>query len=389
VKEDLEKAGHHVKLSFTTRKETMMNLDKIILAEEAQRRKDANMDGILPADRKDFVLQWRKKHESTIYERLGTPADQHRLKFLNGIFFAPSFAKATVPHLQKVFMADACHLNFGKYTLFSCYGVTANSKASPVAFAIIFGNENTSTWRQFWKYVLELHPSLDAGDITIITDQDKGQKNAIGHYLKSVGHFHCSYHRRQNITKMCGGGGGKQPNSALWMYNKLIKCRNVHQLQYNKEKHFVNMTNMDINYLNGLDDHAQYPAARCAMRNDVYMYNRSASGVVESMNGTNKDMRARTAVDLLNATILLTKLEVNRYYKMKKEVWGGSSILTPRGIEEYDATFTHLNPRHFSFRLTDYDDKIEVSVKRIIVTGKSRGSSSELPAKIVFFWREA
>ena len=99
MKEDLEKAGHHVKLSFTTRKETMRNLDKIILAEEAQRRKDVNMDGILPAERKDFVLLWRKKHESTIYERLGTPADQHRLKFLNGIFFAPSFAKATVPHL--------------------------------------------------------------------------------------------------------------------------------------------------------------------------------------------------------------------------------------------------------------------------------------------------
>jgi len=77
------------------------------------------MDGILPSDRKDFVLQWRKKHDSKIYERLGTPADQLHLKFLNGIFFAPLFAKTTVPHLQKVFMADVCHLNFGKYTLFS------------------------------------------------------------------------------------------------------------------------------------------------------------------------------------------------------------------------------------------------------------------------------
>jgi hypothetical protein len=82
-----------------------------------------------------------------------------------------------------------------------------------------------------------LHPSIDSGDITIITDQDKGQKNAITHYLKSVGHFHCSYHRRQNIIKMCGGGGGKLPNSALWMYNKLMKCKNVEQLQYNKDKH--------------------------------------------------------------------------------------------------------------------------------------------------------
>ena len=69
------------------------------------------------------------------------------------------------------------------------------------------------------------------------------------------------------------------------------------------------MTNKDINYLHGLDDHEQYPAARCAMRNDVYMYNRSSSGVVESMNGANKDMRARTAVDLLNATILLISLK--------------------------------------------------------------------------------
>jgi hypothetical protein len=112
---------------------------------------------------------------------------------------------------------------------------------------------------------------------------------------------------------MCGGGGGKLPNSALWMYNKLMKCKNVEQLQYNKDKHFVNMSNKDINYLNSLDDESQYPAARCAMGLLVYMYFRSSSGVAESMNKANKEMRARTAVDLLNACILLIKLEVNRY----------------------------------------------------------------------------
>jgi len=240
VKENLEKAGHHVELSFTTRKEMMNNLDKIILAEEAQRRKDANIDGILLENRKAFVLQWRKKHDSIIMERLGTPADQDHLNFLNGIFFAPSFAKATVPHLQKVFMADACHLNFGKYTLFSCYGVTANSNASPAAFAIIFGNESTS--------------------------------------------------------------------------------------KYNKDKHFINMSNKDINYLNSIDDESQYPAARCAMGVSVYMYSHSSSGTAESMNKANKEMRARTAVDLLNACILLIKLEVNRYYKTKKEVWAAERL---------------------------------------------------------------
>ena len=48
------------------------------------------------------------------------------------------------PSTSKVFMADACHLHFGKYMLFLCYGVTANSNASPVAFAILFQNKNTS-----------------------------------------------------------------------------------------------------------------------------------------------------------------------------------------------------------------------------------------------------
>ncbi len=61
--------------------------------------------------------------------------------------------------------------------------MTANSNASPVAFVILFGNENTSTWRQFWKYCRDLHPCIDSGNITIITDQDKGQKNAISEYL--------------------------------------------------------------------------------------------------------------------------------------------------------------------------------------------------------------
>ena len=55
---------------------------------------------------------------------------------------------------------------------------------------------------------------------------------------------------------------------------------------------------------------------------------------------------------------------------MKTEVWGGSSILTPRGIEEYEATFTNLHPRHFSYYLKDIDDYMEVRVKRINVPGK-------------------
>ncbi len=67
------------------------------------------------------------------------------------------------------------------------------------------------------------------------------------------------------------------------------------------------------------------------------------SGTAESINKANKEMRVQTAVDLLNnACMLLIKLEWKRFYKMKKDTWGDTIVLTPRGIEEYEATFTFL-----------------------------------------------
>ena len=91
VKEDLKKAGHYVELSFTTCKATMQNLDKIINTDKVLRRKNARMEGLKLEERKVFVQKWYKEHEDQIVPWLGSPADQNRLQFLNGIFFAPSF----------------------------------------------------------------------------------------------------------------------------------------------------------------------------------------------------------------------------------------------------------------------------------------------------------
>ena len=63
-------------------------------------------------------------------------------RFLSGLLLSIAPAKAVVPHLQTVFQADAAHMNFGKYTLYSCYGITANCNAFLVAIGIIFGNED-------------------------------------------------------------------------------------------------------------------------------------------------------------------------------------------------------------------------------------------------------
>jgi hypothetical protein len=125
---------------------------------------------------------------------LGSKEDN--LQFLNGIFFEPSFVTTTVWHLQKVFMANACHLHFGKYTLFLCHRISANANTLPFAFAIMLGNEIMSSWHQFWNYALKLHPYLDSTDVTIITDQDKGQKNTIAQHLRST----ISWHARQQVS---------------------------------------------------------------------------------------------------------------------------------------------------------------------------------------------
>ncbi len=48
------------------------------------------------------------------------------------------------------------------------------------------------------------------------------------------------------------------------MYNRLLQCRSVAQLEREKAKKFPMMHKTDLQYLNSLSDESQYPAARCA-----------------------------------------------------------------------------------------------------------------------------
>ena len=280
--------GHHVLVKMTKRKETIKNVQRLVVAEKLTRLKILNQT-MGAAERRDFAKKWIKDNEDLLVLQLG--ARNHGYDFVHGIFFVPLFTTATVPHLQPVFMADTCHLNFGKYTLFSCYGRTANVNMSPVAFAIVFGNENGTSWSSFWKYVIELHPSINAGHITIITDQDKGQMTAIAETLSEVGHFHCSHHRRNNIIKYCGGGGGKTKFTALWCYHAMLNCRTIKQIEAFKAENFKFVKARDLTFLCKLLDTSLYPAVRCAMRDDIYLFHLQASAGAESMNVVNYTMR--------------------------------------------------------------------------------------------------
>ncbi len=75
------------------------------------------------------------------------------------------------------------------------------------------------------------------------------------------------------------------------MYNRLLQCRSVAQLEREKAKNFPMMHKTDMQYLNPLSDESQYPAARCAKApGGIYMYHRTLSAAVESMNAANREM---------------------------------------------------------------------------------------------------
>ena len=61
----------------------------------------------------------------------------------------------------------------------------------------------------------EIHPSVNAPTIPILTDQDKGSITAKSATLPEMHQFHRSYHRHQNIIKACAGGDRKTPLTAL------------------------------------------------------------------------------------------------------------------------------------------------------------------------------
>jgi len=229
-----------------------------VVGEELLHLKSATNGTLDRDERRQFWSKWKTDNYALLVNQLGYKS-QEGTRFLHGVFFTPSFSQKTVPELQTLFMADACHLNFGKYTMFTCYGITANANMSQVGFAIIFGNENGASWKEFWRFIVQMHPSINRADVTIVTDQDKGSMGAIEEILPAAGHFFCSWHRRKNKIKQCGGSSGRVPYSALWVHNKLIECRSVDHFNKLHNRYFPLMDRRDLQYLNNIEDHAQYP----------------------------------------------------------------------------------------------------------------------------------
>jgi hypothetical protein len=163
------------------------------------------------AEKIDFVSKWKLENKEVLEDR---GLEELKLgdvpfTFFSGILFSTSGACKAASFLQQVFQADAFRMSFGKYTLYSCYVTTANCNTYPVAFGILFGNEDKEGWIEIWDFAKSIHPSIDGTRIIIINDQAKGLTQSIAEVLPLSGQFHCSYHRHQNILKFVRGGHSK------------------------------------------------------------------------------------------------------------------------------------------------------------------------------------
>jgi hypothetical protein len=232
----LRELDHKVELVFGNQRETLKKATATVLLEEVERCKKAK-EIMNKAEQLKFIKKWKTDNDNYLNNVFGME-DGPQFLFLMGILFATSSSKHLVPLLQDVIQADGAHASYEKYTLFLAYGTTANGNMSPLAFGLLFGNENTENWSKFWMFVKKVHPCIDGPTKTIVTDQDKGSIAAIQEQVPQAAQFHCSFHRCQNIIKKCRGGKGCTPLTALWMYNLLSSCDSVKQLKNNKTKYY-------------------------------------------------------------------------------------------------------------------------------------------------------
>jgi hypothetical protein len=189
----------------------------------------------------------------------------------------------------------------------------------------------------FWKFIKNTHPILNLNNKTIITNQDKGSIASIKDIIPEAALLHCSLHRCQNMIKKYGGGKGHGPLSCLWMYQLLVKCNLPGLIQFLGLKYEHQTSPAHVNYLNLIFDKQQFPAVRCAMAEMVCMYGKTTSSGVEAINHANDSIQRQTAINILNAALVLIKKESEQFEwsksnAWKKEVWSKEKPLTPRGM---------------------------------------------------------
>ena len=98
---------------------------------------------------------------------------------------------------------------------------------------------------------------------------------------------------------------------------------------------------------------------------DVCIYSLSVSSDTESMNRANMEARKATAVGMLNATILLIRLESKRFEQYKHQAHKTLTPLTPRGMDLMEEAFKGIESIDYSFVLSDMETHYQCNKSKI------------------------
>jgi hypothetical protein len=144
-------------------------------------------------------------------------------------------------------------------------------------------------------------------------------------------------------------------------------CNSMAEMQQKKEKHYEKLHLTDLHYLTKLADECQYPAARCAMVDNICMFGKSVSSGVESMNNANQLVHQKTAVNVLNGVILLLKLEAERFEWYNQVSWEWEDILTDKGLKLMEECFTDVRVQDYQITVIPIEDGHRATVMKCTI----------------------
>ena len=95
------------------------------------------------------------------------------------------------------------------------------------------------------------------------------------------------------------------------------------------------------------------------------MFDRESTASVEAMNSANQRARNAFSVDIVNATIVLLKMESRRFKKQQEQAWKREEPLTPHGEELLKKISDKIDHRDYVIAVTDKGDFFDCIVRRI------------------------
>jgi MULE transposase domain len=147
-------------------------------------------------------------------------------RIVDHLFFAPGHLVGNDnldEQYELVLAADAAHLKTKEGgNLFTLTVKDANGQLALLAFMLSCRNESLPSWRIFFENVLDAYGDrINQPDVVIVTDGDKGGREALKSVLPNVCQFMCSRHLGANIAKVSGADAS--------LYHQMVRAPSVEE----------------------------------------------------------------------------------------------------------------------------------------------------------------